>query len=183
MASHEDYDRFIRPIEGQMLRSIWRILHHSQDSEDALQDVLRQIWESRERVFAHPNPSALILRMCIQSAHDRLRRRLSLEHLGQEEWRPEIIANCTTAHEARPPNELLRRELRDRILMEIARLPAQQAAAVAMRLLEQMPYPDIASALGCAEATVRVHVMRGREQLMRALAEHDERTPSEKHHA
>ena len=52
----------------------------------------------------------------------------------------------------------------------VARLPEKQAAAVTLRVLEEQPYEAIAAALGCAEPTARVHVLRGRERLARLLA-------------
>jgi len=58
--SVEDYDRFIHPIEDRIIRCIWRIVRDEHDAEDALQDVLTQIWNRRKRVFKHPNPTALL---------------------------------------------------------------------------------------------------------------------------
>ena len=46
----------------------------------------------------------------------------------------------------------------------------KQATAVLLRLVEQMPYDQIAAALDCSEVTARVHVQRGREELRQKLA-------------
>jgi DNA-directed RNA polymerase specialized sigma24 family protein len=56
------------------------------------------------------------------------------------------------------------------VLGAISRLPPKSAVAVMMRVLEEQPYPVIAEALGCAETTARIHVMRGRARLCRMLA-------------
>ena len=39
------YDALIRPIQDQMLRSIWRITRVAEDAEDALQESLTIIWK------------------------------------------------------------------------------------------------------------------------------------------
>jgi DNA-directed RNA polymerase specialized sigma24 family protein len=39
-----------------------------------------------------------------------------------------------------------------------------------MRVVEEQPYAVVARALGCAEITARIHVMRGRSRLRRLLA-------------
>jgi RNA polymerase sigma-70 factor, ECF subfamily len=48
-------------------------------------------------------------------------------------------------------------------------LPERQAQAVALHYLEDRPVADIAAVLGCAEATVKVHLHRGRLALARML--------------
>jgi len=51
----------------------------------------------------------------------------------------------------------------------VRKLPDRQAQAVALYYLEDCSVAEIALALGCAEATVRVHLHRGRQTLGRAL--------------
>jgi DNA-directed RNA polymerase specialized sigma24 family protein len=41
------FDALVRPIEDQMLRSIWRITRAAEDAEDALQEALTVIWRRR----------------------------------------------------------------------------------------------------------------------------------------
>jgi RNA polymerase sigma-70 factor (ECF subfamily) len=50
-------------------------------------------------------------------------------------------------------------------------LPSRQAQAVALHYLEDRSVKDIAAVLECAEATVRVHLHRGRQALAAALGE------------
>lgn len=47
----------------------------------------------------------------------------------------------------------------------LARLPADQAAAVRLRILDELDYPDVARRLGCREGTARVRVHRGLKRL------------------
>ena len=69
-----------------------------------------------------------------------------------------------------PTAALEARALREQVLGAIKRLPAKQATAVVMRVLDEHPYRAIAEVLECAEVTARIHVMRGRARLRRLLA-------------
>ena len=69
---NSDYEDLIRPIEHQMIRSVWRIVADPGDAEDAFQDALAKVWKNWGRVRRHPNPHALILRMCANAAYDAL---------------------------------------------------------------------------------------------------------------
>jgi RNA polymerase sigma factor (sigma-70 family) len=161
-----DYDALVRPLESRMMRVAWRIVREREAAEDALQDALAAIWKKRDAVARHPNPQALILKMTVAAACDaarRRRRRLAHEIAGLAEDRsPDAAAPVTKAAEDRA--------LRTEILEAIGRLPERQATAVLLRVVEERPYEEIAMAMGCTEATVRVHVLRAKAALARRLA-------------
>ena len=170
MCDESDYDRVIQPIEGQMTRSIWRILRHADDVEDAFQDALQRIWKERRTVFKHPNSKALVLRICIQSAYDVLRKRMRHQH---ETHLTKQLAVMTDAVQT-PDEQLSQQEQQQKILDDISCLPRNQAIALLMRLVDQLSYDDIATALGCTRATARTHVKRGRQRLRAQLLQHED---------
>ncbi len=163
------YDTYLAPLEARMLRAAWRITRDPDRARDALQDSMARIWKRRERVRSHPNPAALVLRITIQAAVDVRRRESRWWRSGGRA----MPAPAGGGDDADPRTTAEQHETRDLVLDAIARLPARQAAAVTMRVMEDAPYDAIAAALGCAEATARVHVLRAREKLrhlLRALA-------------
>lgn len=160
------YDAYLAPLEDRMLRTAWRITRDPERARDALQDALARLWRHRERVRAHANPQALVLHVCIQAALDVLRRE-------RRWWRLEgglMPREVKAGGEVDPAALAERRELHGLVVRAIAHLPEKQAAAVTLRLLEDQPYRAIAAALGCDEATARVHALRGRQKLARLLA-------------
>jgi len=161
-----DYDALLRPIQQQMLRSIWRITRVAQDAEDALQESLAIIWRRRARIQQHPRPGALILRICVNCACDVLRARLRRGSRETALIEPDAIC----AKDGPVDQRLHNRELRDSISRALVRLPHREAAAVLMRYMLELPYPEIGDALGCSETTARVHVSRARKKLTRLLA-------------
>jgi RNA polymerase sigma factor (sigma-70 family) len=159
------YDTYLAPLETRMLRTAWRITRDPDRARDALQDAMARVWRQRERVRAHPNPGALVLRIAIHAAIDVLRRerrrRRAEESAAPAAWR--------TAPPPGPAAAADSSEVRALVLDAIARLPEKQAAAVTLRVLEEQSYEAVAAALGCTEPTARVHVLRGREKLARRL--------------
>jgi RNA polymerase sigma-70 factor (ECF subfamily) len=160
------YDTLLRPIQDQMLRSIWRITRVAEDAEDALQESLTIIWRRRARIERHPRPQALILRICVNCACDVLRARS--RRRSREATLVEV--DMVRAKGCSVDQGLRHEELHDAIAKALVRLPKQQASAALMRYVLELPYQEISDALGCSERTARVHVNRARKKLSRLLS-------------
>lgn len=159
------YEQLIAPIEGRMIRSIWRIVRNPQEAEDTLQEALAVIWKRQKRIRNHPNPQALILKICLDSAYDSLRKRkCDRLHEGSE-----ILQQLPDLSATDGPEVLEKKNAEAEILNAISRLPRKEALAVFMRIVQGLPYDAIAEVLKCSEVTVRIHVSRGRAKLSRWL--------------
>lgn len=158
--------QLIEPIERKMVSSIWRIVRDPDDAEDALQSALEIVWKRLNRIRKHPNPHALILKICIDTAYDVLRKRIRRDRREDLREIEESIQDPSPL----PPEVLMNQERETEIYGAIGQLPGNQAKAVLMRLTQELPYRDIAEALGCSEATARTHVTRGRARLSALLA-------------
>ncbi len=166
-ASGDDvfYDAYLAPLESRLVRTAWRITRDPDRARDAVQDAMARAWAQRARIRGHPNPAALVQRIAIHAAIDALRR----ERRRRRAEESAGTAAKAAAPAPSPTASAERHELRDRVLEAIARLPEKQAAAVTLRVLEEQPYEAVAAALGCAEPTARVHVLRARATLARLL--------------
>jgi RNA polymerase sigma factor (sigma-70 family) len=145
---------------------VWRIVRDPEDAKDAFQDALTTIWKRLGCIRGHPNPQALILRICVNSAYQVIRRRARHQGCQRLRGRPEAL---------RDPHPLAAEQIsaleqRAEIVRAISRLPRKQAQAVLMRFVDELPYRLIAQALGCREVTVRKHIARARLRLSRDLA-------------
>jgi len=69
------YERLLRPIENQMIRTVARIVGDPEDAEDVFQEILAVIRHKLDRIDRHPNPRAYILRICVTRSYDALRKR------------------------------------------------------------------------------------------------------------
>ncbi|MBN1272446.1 MAG: RNA polymerase sigma factor [Candidatus Aminicenantes bacterium] len=167
MADDEDvFEKLIAPVERQMMRTIWRVVRHDQMAEDTLQETLAVIWEKRNRVRKHPNPRALILKICLDCAYDALRKKKRQNRLQGEV--KSAAAGVLTRNDA--SHNLEKKHVESEILRSIGRLSRNQAVAVLMRIVQEQSYETIAEVMGCSQATARIHVLRGRKRLSRWLA-------------
>ena len=162
----KSYEELIRPIEDQMLRCVWGITQNAEDAEEAFQEALGVIWRKWDRIQRHPNPHALVLRMCMNAAYDVLRKNVRRRRRESDAVGVPAFAGTT----ATPADTLEGRERESAILRAIGQLSRNQALAVTLRLVQGHSYAHVAQVLGCRDVTARKHVARGRERLRQLLA-------------
>jgi RNA polymerase sigma-70 factor (ECF subfamily) len=160
------YDELIAPLEATIIRSIWQVVRNADLAEDCLQDTLAVVWKKRFQIRLHPNPQALILKICLNAAYDSLRR---LERMRRQTDLSQLDnAPAPPYHDA--DRDLEEREIAEQVQQAIRRLPRKRALAVMMRLIHEESFEAIAHALDCSEITVRIHIFRGRAQLRKWLS-------------
>ncbi len=160
---NDDFERFVRPVQARMVDCIWRIVRDAHETEDVVQESLVHIVARLDDVRRHPNPTALILRMCANKALDHVRSRTSRNNaLDRLALVPEAVSS-------NPARDLAKAEDRRVILDFLRTIPEREAEAITLHALEELPYPDVAAAMGCAESTVRVLVGRARERFREAF--------------
>jgi len=163
----QEYERLIAPLEDRMMRAVWRVLRDPDDADDAFQEALLTVWKRWDRIVAHPNPHALILQICIHAAHDVLRRRLRRGRRLEVAAVPEAIPDPA----ASAIQTIAGAEQDAAVMRAIGNLPKNQARAILLHAVEEVPYNAIAAAMNCRESTVRKHVARARTKL-RVLLSH-----------
>lgn len=75
------------------------------------------------------------------------------------------------SREATPDQEVEHGQDRDRLGLLVTRLPPRQRAAVVLRHVTGLSYPEVAAVLACPETTVRSHVRRGLGRLRQLMSE------------
>ncbi len=163
MEADLSFDRLIAPIKSRMFQTVWRILRHAQDAEDALQIALTAIWQQRTRIESHPAPQALMLKICADAAIDQYRRCRRDKH--------DVVSLEDRIPSARslPVEAAIEHETLEIVAEGISRLSPNQTTAIIMRFIQGESDTVIAAALGCGAETVREHLDRGRERLGRLL--------------
>lgn len=160
------FARYLEPLKERLIRTAWRIVRQAGLAEEVLQETMLTVWKKRERVMTHPCPEALVMRICIHSAYDLLRRKGRRQE-KEIAWERVIIS---APAEDSPDKMTVHVQCRTEIQAAISELPRQQASAVYLRLVEERPFSEVARIMGCAEVTVRLHLYRGRRKLCRSLA-------------
>jgi RNA polymerase sigma-70 factor (ECF subfamily) len=136
------------------------------DVLDAVAELFAEAWRSRRRFQDRGDGSAAAWLHGISrhiAAH--YHRRGTIEDAARH--RLGMDAHAGTAEPIEPPLE----ELGDDAALRtaLADLPAAQATAVRLRVLDELDYAEIASRLSCTPVTARKHVSNGLLRLRRDL--------------
>jgi RNA polymerase sigma factor (sigma-70 family) len=151
-----DYTSFFRQEFPRVVKTITVIVHDRERAEDVAQDAFVQLLRNWTKISGYERPDAWVRRIAIRLAMRAIRRD-RLWSVVKRDIRPALPV-----------------EPRDLDLLDaVRRLPGMQRAAIALFYFEDRPIADIADMLGCAEATARVHLHRGRRRLAQLLGEED----------
>lgn len=159
----DDFSQWIAPAQSRMINCTWRIVRNATDTDDVIQEVLLHAFKHFKFVRSHPNPTALLLRICTQKSLDHLRRKKAR---GGD---PVLLPTGLSENRPSPRQQLTNQELRDQLLDFIRQLPNREAEAITLHAIEELDYREVAAAMNCSEATVRVFISRARERFRTAF--------------
>ena len=161
------YERLIAPIETRMIRTIWGIVRDREEAQDALQEALTDDLEALGSAAKPPEPRGA------GHAH--------LHQCGPRRASSEAPASAVVWNGGRGRRSARFRSFRsgrrggrggagpcsvgDRLAAR------NQATAIVMHAVEDIPYDAVAAAMRCHEVTVRTHVARARAKLRALLAD------------
>ena len=154
--------QFVSVNKKMIVRTIWRYVRREEEMEDILQEVIIIIWKKFKIFCLHPNPLALLKKICINTSIDHLRRESKRNkdvEINQDIELKTINLDNNNDYES----------IKIIIINTISKLSKKQSIAVLMRVVEEKNYDEIALIMNCSEATVRTHVKRGREKLKKRL--------------
>jgi RNA polymerase sigma-70 factor (ECF subfamily) len=155
-----------RAESERMLVYFARRVYDAQLALDLVAETFARAYESRDRV-AGEDGAAWVWGIARNVLHDTYRRgsaeRRALRRMGAQ--RVELSDD-----ECRRIEELAGLEdLRALVLAALEELTPDQRAAVQLRVVDELAYPQVAERLGVSEATARARVSRGLRVLAVAL--------------
>ena len=160
--THGEIDAFetlVRQFQGDIYAWIVRIVRDPGTAEDLTLETLWRVYRARHKFRPDGNFGAWARRIATNLAIDHLRRN-----------RPEQSFLADPAAVPRP-DALVQREIHEKIRQAFRRLPAKLQAAATLALVEEMPYDEIASALGTSVGAVKQRVFRAVRILRNRLSQ------------
>lgn len=161
MQATEEYRYLFRQEYRSVVWSVNVILHDYARSEEIAQDAFLRLLEKWDKVSRYDRPGAWVRRIAIRLAFRSDRRERSRWRREQEAAEHLGTVEADGVPAVRDPD----------LMAAIAELPARQRAAIALHYLEDRPVSEVADLLGCAAATVSVHLHRARIRLADLLGE------------
>lgn len=156
----EAFVALVRTEHAPLLRTVRALVGDADAAHDLVQEAFARLYQRWPTVRGYDAPGACARRIAI---------RLAMRH-NQRRWRRPAVEATFTPSAPVPPRDL---DLQRALLA----LPAKQRLAVVLHYLEDRPVAEVATLIGCKEATAKVHLHRGRNRLAELLG--DGRPPEE----
>lgn len=167
------FERIMRRHNRLLFRTARSILKSDAETEDALQEAYLRAWRAIGSFRAEARLSTWLVRIVINEALGRRRRRsaqvlaldatIDLENLALED-------TMEGNPEHRPERGALRSEVRQLMEARIDALPEAFRTVFMLRAVEELSGEEVAAALGLPESTVRTRFFRARGLLRESLA-------------
>lgn len=149
---------FLVRDHGRVVRAVAAVCGSRERAEDAVQDVLVDVWTKNRQVDD-------LAGWVAASAMNRARSRWRTQAAERRAF--DRLAAQATTHVDTPAGSFdgnVAEALRD--------LPGSQRSVVALHYLLDMSVADVAARLGMAEGTVKTHLLRARGAMRAALGDH-----------
>lgn len=160
----EAFEELVMRTRESLFWTVRRMTGREAIAEEILQEAYLALWE-RGAEGLPEEPEAWLRRFCVNRAIDHLRR----EETRRTEGDPEDLEAIPSG--SRHEGELYEREVEEAVEAGLGTLPPQERAAFLLRVVEELPYEEVARTLGVAESTARNQVMQARRKMERFLSE------------
>lgn len=139
-----------------MVRSLTLATGDPATAEEVVAEAFARAWSRWPQVGASRRPGAWVMRVALNLAHDRWRRR------GIERRKAAAVARADDSWDPQPQAD-------QRLWRAVRELPEQERTLVALRYIADLSQADIAGALGVPAGTVASGLNRARHKLGVAL--------------
>jgi RNA polymerase sigma factor (sigma-70 family) len=153
LESFEDFYR--RELPG--LLSLARALAGELAAEDVAQESMLAAYRQWSRISALGSPTGYVRGICAHKSVSLVRR-----HMSERRALHRLASRPTSTLDPLAGDS-------ERFWAEVRRLPRRQAQVTALFYLLDLPVSEVATTLGCAEGTVKVHLSRARSELATRL--------------
>lgn len=163
-----------RQITGQHGPLVWkvifRILRSRSETLDCYQDVMLEAFK-QSTGKSIDNWSGYLRWLAVRRGLDRLRSRkrnptithADIDLFEDRNHDSNTMTGC--------PDSLALEELKERLRIELSKLPAKQAEAFWMKYVEQLSYAEIAKHMGIESSAVGVLIHRARPRVQKSLSD------------
>jgi RNA polymerase sigma-70 factor (ECF subfamily) len=160
-------EELIRRHERRLYQLAYRLLKDPLEAEDALQEVFLKAYEHAGSFEPRSTVKAWLNRITANHCLNRLRERVPLTSLDDEDTAPPLASAVATPLEALEEAELARR-----LEGLLASLPENQRRALVLKRFGDLSYQEIAEVMETSADAVDGLIKRARQFLKKALKEY-----------
>jgi RNA polymerase sigma-70 factor (sigma-E family) len=160
-----DLTALFRVHHAELVRLAALLVRSREAAEDIVQDVFTRVHARRGGAPDAAGALAYLRQAVINGCRSWLRRQAVARRSGALAGQAEA-GSCESAE-----HEVIRAELRQRVLAELAALPARRREVLVLRYYLGLSEAEIARTLGISQGTVKSTAARGIAALARALGQ------------
>ena len=163
------FEALVRKYQDRTYNLCRRMLHDTQDAEDAAQDVFVKAYRNLVKFSsAEASFNTWLYRITINTCLD-YRKKSRLEPLKDEAFGKDL-----PSEEPSPEQLYQSKETGKRIDTALEKLPKKLRAAIVLKEIEGLSYEEIAQVLETSVGTVKSRISRAREALVQILQKNNE---------
>jgi RNA polymerase sigma-70 factor (ECF subfamily) len=169
------FETLIELHHDEIYRYLWRLLNSAgrsdsvMEAQDLTQEVFTRAYAAYGRLRPGSNHRAWLYKIASNRAYTALKQGQRTE--DHSELSPDEADDALSSVSPPPDRQVEQREALEAIRRSLSRLPPKQGAAVVLRHVEGLSYPEIAQALDCSEDSARANVSQGLRRLRQELGE------------
>jgi RNA polymerase sigma-70 factor (ECF subfamily) len=163
--NREQLEPLVRRYASPLLTYIRRMIGDGHRSEELFQEVFLAVWQKR-RQYQYPRPfRTWLFAIATNRCRADFRRAAQVNS-----WSIDQSPSAAPVDGALEPLEAaVAVETNELVVAAVGQLPPQQRTVVVMRVFNDLPYAEIAEAIGCAETTARSYMHHALTALRRYL--------------
>ncbi len=169
----DEFDQLVRPQVDMLYRTALRMTADSHLAEDLVQETCLRAFRSFATFKKGTNFKAWVFRILSNTAIDNARRNANVTFI---EWDDGETGNDRPgAHNTigrSPEVHVLHQSFMNDAFRAMMRLSPEIRMVVALSILEEFSYDEIAQSVGCPVGTVKSRLSRGRKQLQEELGDY-----------
>ncbi|MCU0725695.1 MAG: RNA polymerase sigma factor [Planctomycetes bacterium] len=148
----EVFDACVREHGAPLYRLALRLTGAAADAEDLVQEALLRGWRGIASFRGEAALGTWLFRIVLNLGRRRRKRFRPL---------PDELSGVVD-----PAEKLARRELLDRVMAEVHRLPRRQSEALLLRASAGLGHREIAGVMGITAAAVKSHLAQARRRIL-----------------
>lgn len=160
------FEMFVRRYQNPVISFIYRYVGDYYSAQDLTQEVFLRVYRSAPAFEPRAKVSSWVFRIAYNLAANELKRRKRMDLL-----KTRMSEESRSFPGGPPPGaaEATNRELEERLMTAMGRLPENQRAALLLKTNEGMSYLEISTVLGVSVASVESLLFRARSRLKQIM--------------
>ncbi len=169
---HAAFRSLVERHQDAVVGTVAKMLGNPAEAEDISQQVFLRLWRHARHYRPEAKFTTYLFTITRNLVFNETRRRRRRKEISSQEYEAGSHIQIEANPNRQPDSELLQAELQQAVDAAIAALPEVQRMAVVLRRYEQMPYEEIAIALGLSVSAVKSLLFRARTTLRESLGKY-----------